>query len=49
MTHAIGVERMRFTKYGEFTVGCTFVKDFNRYFRDDVVNVNVALGYRFVP
>src|SRR5207249_4605433 len=48
VTHAIGVERARFTRWGEVTVGGALVKDFNRYFTSDALNANVSVGYRII-
>jgi hypothetical protein len=48
LTHAIGVERLRFTPRGEITLGGAIVKEFNRNFMSDAWNLSVHTSYRRV-
>ena len=42
----IGVDRMQFTRYGDFGAKLELMQNYNRNFADDVVNLNVQLMAR---
>jgi hypothetical protein len=46
VSHAVGVERARFTRYGELTLTAMIVKEFNRNFGPDATNLNFSASYR---
>jgi hypothetical protein len=48
VTHAIGIERSRFTSASEWTTSLTIVKEFNQNFRSDAVNASIGVTYRFL-
>jgi hypothetical protein len=47
--HALGVERVRFTRFGEASLSLTAVWDLNRNFGRDAFNLNSAASWRFFP
>jgi hypothetical protein len=47
VTHAVGLETTRFARGFDVTIGLTFVRNFNRDFAADAVNINAMLGLRY--
>ena len=47
VSHSVGFEITRFVRGFDVTTGLTFVRDFNRDFSADAMNINAILGLRY--